>query len=113
MRGSIGQIELAVGVDAFVLRIGQMRAGRAYHAVELGSSRRLKLELADPHEIIEFLFAHIRISSSAPKIKIFGSAPIVLRKEPLREALRRHSAGEKKIGLTLRCKAVSAFCKAA
>lgn len=41
-----------------ILRIRQPRTGRLHHPVEFLSRRRFKLELADPYEIVELLFAH-------------------------------------------------------
>jgi len=58
MRGAVGQIKLTVYIDAFVLRVSQMRVGRAHHAVELGSSPWLNLKLFDPNEM--FLFAQTK-----------------------------------------------------
>jgi hypothetical protein len=83
MCGPVRQIELAIDVDAFVLSVGQTCAGRAHHASELRSPSWLKLELVDPDEIIEFVFAHFSISFSEPKIKSFGTALISLMKEPV------------------------------
>jgi hypothetical protein len=110
--GPIGQVKPAIGPDAFVLRIGQMRTRRSYHAVELGSSPGLAFKLIDPDEVVELRYAHGSISFSAPKMKSFGSAATLLMKEPWAEALRRHSSEERKIGLTLRRNTLSAFCRA-
>jgi hypothetical protein len=71
------------------------------------------LSFSDPEEIVELRFAHVFMSLSEPKMKIFGKPPTLLIKEPFRETLRRQSPDERKVGLILRRKRVSAFCSAA
>src|SRR6202040_3274139 len=71
VRDTICQVELAIGVKAFVLRVGQPRASGLQHAGKLFSRRSLNLEFLNLYEIVELLFAHGWRCFSEPKIKIF------------------------------------------
>ena len=55
---SNSQVELAVGVYAFILSIGQPPTCRLDHSIELLQRSRLGLELSNLYEVIEFLLAH-------------------------------------------------------
>src|ERR1700712_1336267 len=100
MGGTVGEVGLAVGVEAHVLRVDQTPAGRNHHARKFGTCRWLGLEPFDLYEIVEFLLAHRRKFSIPPKTKTFGWVFILLTNEPFSAALRFQSAGERNVGLT-------------
>src|SRR5712691_1811114 len=58
VRGTVGQVELAIWVKTLVLRVGQARARRLQHAGEFLSRGSLGLELLNLHKIVELLLAH-------------------------------------------------------
>jgi hypothetical protein len=73
------------------------------------SRRRFELELANPYEIVEFLLAHRSRSFFEPIMKIFGASLILPMTDPLSDALRPQSVGDRNSGLTFRRNLSSAF----
>ena len=72
MRCAVGEIELAVWIEGFVLCIGKAHARRFQHSVNFGAGSRFGFEVADADEVIEFCFAHACRFFSEPRTKIFG-----------------------------------------
>lgn len=104
-----GQVELTVGIDRFVLRVGQATACRVDHAVEFFPRGRLRFEVPGAYEIVELLFGHGRRSFSEPIMKIFGEWLILANTDPLSDVLRFHSLNERNKGCTVLRIVVSAF----
>jgi hypothetical protein len=70
--GIVRQIKSALEGESLVASIGKALAGGLHQSDKLCSRSWFSFELPDPGEVVEFLFAHGRRSSSEPKTKIFG-----------------------------------------
>jgi hypothetical protein len=53
-----GEVELAVGIYAFILSVGQPSACRLDHSLEFPPRSGLDLEPPDLYEVVEFVVAH-------------------------------------------------------
>lgn len=111
MRCTIGERKFAVGIEVF-LRVGQARSRRSEHAVIFLARRRLRLELSNPHEIVEFLPGHHSRSFFEPTMKILGRSFSFWTNDPFRDAFRFQSSGVMNVELTLRPNLSSTFCEA-
>jgi hypothetical protein len=58
VRRAIGEIKLAVGIEAFVLGVLQAGSRGTQHAVVFAPGGRLLFQPSYPHEIFEFGLAH-------------------------------------------------------
>jgi hypothetical protein len=72
MSGAVRQIKPAFRGKAFIVSVSKALPGGSRHAIKLRSRSRLRFELANFDEVIEFLLAHAYRSVSEPKMKSLG-----------------------------------------